>query len=83
MARKRFIDSVNEYNVLVRQFPVNLTAMVSDRIFVMHKGRLAASGTPHEVLRDDLMEKVFDCRLVVGALPAGNVPYILPQSASL
>lgn len=28
VARKRFIDSVNEYNVLVRQFPVNLTAMV-------------------------------------------------------
>lgn len=28
VARKRYIDSVNEYNVLVRQFPVNLTAMV-------------------------------------------------------
>ena len=27
VARKRFIDSVNQYNVLVRQFPVNLTAM--------------------------------------------------------
>ena len=28
VARKRFIDSVNGYNVMVRQFPVNLTAMV-------------------------------------------------------
>ena len=28
VARKRFIDSVQQYNVLVRQFPVNLTAMV-------------------------------------------------------
>ena len=28
VARKRYIDSVNAYNVLVRQFPVNLTAMV-------------------------------------------------------
>ena len=28
VARKRFIDSVNDYNVMVRQFPVNLTAMV-------------------------------------------------------
>jgi iron complex transport system ATP-binding protein len=62
---------------------LNLTAMVSDRIFVMHRGRLAAAGTPQEVLRDDLMEKVFDCRLVVGALPAGNVPFVLPQSAVL
>lgn len=62
---------------------LNLTAMVSDRIFVMHRGRLAASGTPKEVLRDDLMEKVFDCRLVVGALPSGDVPFVLPQSATL
>ena len=28
VARKRFIDSVNSYNVMIRQFPVNLTAMV-------------------------------------------------------
>jgi LemA protein len=28
VARKRYIDSVQQYNVTVRQFPVNLTAMV-------------------------------------------------------
>jgi LemA protein len=28
VARKRYIESVQSYNVLVRQFPVNLTAMV-------------------------------------------------------
>jgi LemA protein len=28
VARKRYIDSVQAYNVMVRQFPVNLTAMV-------------------------------------------------------
>lgn len=60
---------------------LNLTAMVSDRIFVMHAGRLAASGTPQEVLRDDLLERVFGCRLTVGAVPAGNIPFVLPQSA--
>lgn len=62
---------------------LNLTAMVSDRVFVMHRGRLAAAGTPQQVLRDELMEQVFDCRLVVGALPAGDVPFVLPQSAAL
>lgn len=62
---------------------LNLTAMVSDRIFVMHRGRLAASGTPQDVLRDDLLEKVFDCQMTVGALPAGNVPFVLPQAARL
>ena len=28
VARRRYIDAVQQYNVLVRQFPVNLTAMV-------------------------------------------------------
>lgn len=60
---------------------LNLTAMVSDRIFVMHAGRLDAAGTPQEVLQDDLLERVFGCRLTVGAVPTGNIPFVLPQSA--
>jgi LemA protein len=28
VARKRYIDTVSSYNVMIRQFPVNLTAMV-------------------------------------------------------
>ena len=61
---------------------LNLTAMYADRVFVMHRGRLAANGSPQEVLNDDLIEKVFDCRLKVGVLPTGNVPFVLPQSAA-
>ncbi|MER8781521.1 heme ABC transporter ATP-binding protein [Mesorhizobium sp. M0437] len=59
---------------------LNLTAMYADRIFVMHRGRLAATGSPQQVLSDELIEKVFDCRLKVGVLPAKNMPFILPQS---
>ncbi len=62
---------------------LNLTAMFADRIFVMHRGKLAAAGSPQDVLSDELISKVFDCKLKVGALPAGNVPFILPQSAGL
>lgn len=60
---------------------LNLTAMYADRIGVMHRGRLAATGTPKDVLNDELIEKVFGCKLRVGALPAANVPFVLPQSA--
>ena len=62
---------------------LNLTAMFADRIFVMHRGRLAAAGSPQEVLSDDLIAKVFECRLKVGALPTNGMPFILPQSAAL
>ncbi|MEP6563933.1 MAG: heme ABC transporter ATP-binding protein [Mesorhizobium sp.] len=61
---------------------LNLTAMYADRIFVMHRGRLAATGSPQDVLSDELIEKVFDCRLKVGVLPAANMPFVLPQSAA-
>ncbi|TPK61692.1 heme ABC transporter ATP-binding protein [Mesorhizobium sp. B2-4-19] len=60
---------------------LNLTAMYADRIFVMHRGRLVATGSPQDVLSDELIEKVFDCRLRVGVLPAGNMTFVLPQSA--
>jgi iron complex transport system ATP-binding protein len=59
---------------------LNLAAMYADRIHAMHDGRLAAAGTPGEVLNDGLIEKVFGCRLKVGALPAGGAPFVLPQS---
>jgi iron complex transport system ATP-binding protein len=61
---------------------LNLTAMYADQVFVMHGGRLAAAGSPDSVLSDELMSRVFDCPLKVGALPAGGVPFVLPQSAS-
>ncbi|MEW9836018.1 heme ABC transporter ATP-binding protein [Mesorhizobium marinum] len=61
---------------------LNLTAMFADRIVMMHRGRLAAAGAPREVLRDDLISRVFECMLKVGVLPAGDVPFVLPQSAA-
>ncbi|MEO9337896.1 heme ABC transporter ATP-binding protein [Mesorhizobium sp. SB112] len=60
---------------------LNLTAMFADEIFVMHKGRLAASGTPQDVLTDALIENVFECRLRVGQMPTDNMPFVLPQTA--
>lgn len=62
---------------------LNLTAMFADRIFVMHRGRLAAAGAPGEVLTDELISGVFECRLKVGVQPPAGMPFVLPQSASV
>jgi iron complex transport system ATP-binding protein len=59
---------------------LNLAAMFAEKIAVMHRGRLAATGSPQDVLRDDLISDVFECRLKVGALPAAGMPFVLPQS---
>lgn len=60
---------------------LNLTAMFADSVTVMQAGRVAASGTPGDVLQDDLIENVFGCRLRVGAVPPAGMPFVLPQSA--
>lgn len=62
---------------------LNLTAMYADRVFVMHRGRLAAAGSPQDVLEDDLISRVFECKLKVGVLPPAGKPFVLPQSAGL
>jgi iron complex transport system ATP-binding protein len=62
---------------------LNLAALYAERIYMMHDGRLAATGSPGDVLNDATLEKVFGCRLRVGALPAGQIPFVLPQSATL
>lgn len=61
---------------------LNLAAMFADRVFVMHRGRLAAWGAPREVLSDTLITDVFECDMKVGALPAGDIPFVLPQTAT-
>jgi iron complex transport system ATP-binding protein len=33
------------------------------------------------VLSDDLISRVFECKLKVGVLPAAGTPFVLPQSA--
>ncbi|SEQ37066.1 iron complex transport system ATP-binding protein [Devosia sp. YR412] len=60
---------------------LNLAAMYADSIVALREGRVAGHGTPAEVLTDDLIETVFDCRLSVGATPPAGMPFVLPQSA--
>lgn len=62
---------------------LNLAAMFAESVLVMHRGRAVAEGSPREVLTDALFEKVFDCRLRVGALPEAGMPFVLPQTAAL
>lgn len=60
---------------------LNLAAMYADQIVAIREGRVAGLGTPGEVLTDGLIAQVFDCPMQVGAVPAANIPFVLPQSA--
>jgi len=67
----------------VQKVRLDITKM-RERDLAMELGisDLAACGAPADVLNDDLISTVFDCRLKVGVLPAGNTPFVLPQSVN-
>ena len=61
---------------------LNLTAMFADRVTVISKGEVAASGRPAQIFTDELIYSVFECPMRVGKLPADGVPFMLPQSVA-
>ena len=60
---------------------INLAAAWADRILVLSRGQLYADGAPATVVTSAMLEDVFRVRLSPGALPAGPVPFVLPQTA--
>ena len=55
---------------------LNTAAMYADRLLLLSHGRIASSGTPGEVIRYDLLERVYGCTLLVDQSPMGNYPRI-------
>jgi iron complex transport system ATP-binding protein len=58
---------------------LNLAARFADRIVVLHRGRLAASGTPSQTITNTMLRDVFEVDTDVGLL-AGTLPHVLPQA---
>ncbi|MCJ2139795.1 heme ABC transporter ATP-binding protein [Methylobacterium sp. E-066] len=58
---------------------LNLAAAYADTLLVLEGGRLVASGRPVDVLRDELIGRVFGVRWPVGKIPGPDQPFILPH----
>ncbi|MCF8215864.1 MAG: ATP-binding cassette domain-containing protein [Chlorobium sp.] len=51
--------------VVLVSHDLTLSAQISDRLLLLHDGRLAAEGTPGEVLRPELLSRIYNCELQV------------------
>lgn len=69
--------------VIAVMHDLNLTAMYADKIYLLNQGRVKAFGQPKRVLKDNILEEVFDCKLQVSRAPTSGVPFVLPHSASM
>jgi iron complex transport system ATP-binding protein len=64
--------------VLVVSHQLNLVARFAQRVVLLHKGTVAAAGTPSDVMRGDVLEGVYEWPLVVTRDPAVGAPALLP-----
>jgi iron complex transport system ATP-binding protein len=67
--------------VLLITHQLDLAARFADRIVLLDRGRVAAEGTPTEVFRADVMEKVYEWPLRVDADPVTGAPRVVPLDA--
>ena len=61
---------------------LNLAALSADRIVVLDRGAVAASGKPSETVTDDVLGRVFGVANAVNRVPVLGAPFILPHGAT-
>jgi iron complex transport system ATP-binding protein len=57
---------------------LNLAARYADRLVAVRDGRVVASGSPHEVLTEDVLREVFGLAARVVADPVAGTPLVVP-----
>jgi iron complex transport system ATP-binding protein len=80
MAVFELLDSLARegHAVLLVSHQLNLVARFADHIVLLHHGSIAASGTPGEVMRGEVLERVYEWPLVVSRDPAVGAPVLVP-----
>lgn len=64
--------------VLLVSHQLNLVARFADAIVLLHRGRVAAAGTPADVMRASVLEDVYEWPLLITRDPAVGAPALLP-----
>jgi iron complex transport system ATP-binding protein len=64
--------------VLLVSHQLNLVARFAGHIVLLHRGRVAAEGSPADVMRGPVLESVYEWPLVVTRDPAVGAPSLVP-----
>jgi len=68
----------HETAALVVTHDINLAAQFADNLLLMKQGRAVHSGTPAEVLQPQILQDVFEVRVLVDAHPVTGGPRVTP-----
>ena len=75
------LKNKNRITIIMVSHDLNLASMYADRILLLKHGKIIKTGKPENVLKKDILEDVYDCRLYVDKTPSGN-PRIIPAPLS-
>jgi iron complex transport system ATP-binding protein len=64
--------------ILLVSHQLNLVARFADHIVLLHHGSVAAAGSPDEVMRGEVLERVYEWPLIVSRDPAVGAPVLVP-----
>ena len=64
--------------VLLISHQLNLVARFADHLVLLHDGRIAASGSVQDVMRAEILERVYQWPVVVTRDPAVGAPSLVP-----
>jgi iron complex transport system ATP-binding protein len=74
---RNYCDAAGHSAVVVTH-DVNLAAEFANRVMLLKRGRMIATGLPSEVLTAELLRDVFDLKVLVDAHPISGAPRITP-----
>lgn len=69
--------------VLAVLHDLNLTTMIADQVILMNAGKVLAQGGAKAVFTNANLSAAYGCQIQMNTAPAGDIPWLLPQSASL
>ncbi len=64
--------------VMLVSHQLNLVSRFADEIVLLHRGKVAAQGTPQQIMLPDLLERVFEWPVSVTAEPDTGRPALFP-----
>ena len=62
--------------VVMVSHDLNLASQYCDQLILMDHGRIVKGGTPEEVVRPDILETVYGCRVLVDQHPQSGMPRV-------
>ena len=64
--------------IIMVSHDINLAAEYADSMLILANGKIISMGSPNEILKFEILEKVYGCNILIDQSPLGNMPRITP-----